>query len=98
MALGLAHEAAHGGDDDDGGVLVAGGVRGCLEEGKEGKGGEVNACDVCVEDGGPVGDAFARPELLLEVGGGGGVGPYFGAGDAGTSDLFRLARFWERGF
>lgn len=88
VALGVAHEPGHAGDDDDGcgpgGVGSVGVFGGGLEEGEEGEGGEVNGGDVGGEDGGPVGDGFGVPEGTLEGvrvrGGRGGLG----AGDAGV--------------
>ena len=62
------------------------GGRGGLQEGEEGKGGEVDTCDVCCENGGPVGDGFRVPEGLLEGSRGGGRWGGFGAGDAGVGD------------
>ncbi|KAI7326937.1 NAD(P)-binding protein [Hortaea werneckii] len=88
VALCVSDQAGHGrGRDDARGESLerSAGFQCGLEEGEEGDGGEVDACDVGVEGRLPVCYAFLLPELLLQVAGVCFVRLGFGAGDPGVA-------------
>lgn len=84
VALGVAHQSGHAGDDDSGASVV---FRGGLQEREAGQRAEVDGGDVGIVGAVPVVAGFRVPERLLDAaGGGGGFRAGFGAGDAGGGD------------
>ena len=85
VGLGVSHDPGHGGDDDDGRVLV---VWCGLQEWKECDGAEEDGCDIGVIRLVPF-VAVLGPEIGFHLRGIGSVGEAFGASDASGGDKER---------